>query len=617
MAAYLGNFVSRPGQIVALAAVAVVWLGLSAIGGVLAGRERFREADFLCGWAGVCILFILSGVFTPLRFTPLAIATGLAAIAAAAIAWRREGSLLPAGALRMVILVLPLLLLVSGMTASQWDEFSHWLASGNFLLHADHFPNAAHPQTGAVYPAYPYGWPLIAYFVGRIAGHLVEAAGPLVNVLLLLSFGLLVIRLIGHALGNDALPARPGWALCGLGAMAVTLANPTFVQKVVLTNYADTSCAVSLGFATVLAWFMLEAQAEGRLAEARRLAWQAGLALAVLVSLKQSTLAPAGLLVGAVGAVALRHPGIRLRDGMRLLIWLVLPPLVVYLAWRYYVATELSGREFVIRPLSEWAFGLLPAILRSMAVVALSKGLYFGIMVIATGFGVRGWFRMRTPFDRLAVLAGALFLGYNAFLLFAYVTAFSSEGAIHAVSFWRYHMHLGMVCVAFAAYGLAHLWKTRWIGRFDIRRLAWIPMVAVIAAPFIFASKLRFDREPPVPFFRSVAADLRGLVPKGASVVVVDPTGNGESQMIAHYEGYGRYTASRFVSAFTDPTTKNIAATIDRSPNSAFALVLSVTPAVRQVLGPQLAADTAYLLHREAGTGTWAVIHAWPEKEAR
>lgn len=272
MAGYLGNFLSHPGQAVVLLAVAALWLGLSAIGGPLAGRHRFPETDFMSGWAGACILFVLAGVFTPVPFTPLAIALAIAAVAAAAGNWRRDGTLLPPGALRVAVLVAPLLLLVSGMAVSQWDEFSHWLASGGFLLQADRFPDAAHPQTGASFPAYPYGWPLLAYFAGRLTGHLVEAAGPLLNVLLLLGFGLLVLRLIGRAVDDDGIPARPGWALCGLGAMAVTLANPTFVQKVVLTNYADTPSAVSLGFATVLAWFMIEEQAEGRLATARRLA---------------------------------------------------------------------------------------------------------------------------------------------------------------------------------------------------------------------------------------------------------------------------------------------------------------------------------------------------------
>jgi hypothetical protein len=163
---------------------------------------------------------------------------------------------------------------------------------------------------------------------------------------------------------------------------------------------------------------------------------------------------------------------------------------------------------------------------------------------------------------------------------------------------------------------LASLWRARYAGRFDIRRLAWIPIVLLIAAPFVFAGKLRFDRTPPVPFFRSVAAEVPGLTPKGASLVVVDPTGSGESGMIARYEANGWLAADRFISAFTDSTAKGIADAVAGHP-APFALVFSVTPAVREVLGTDLSADTTYLLRRGDDTGGWIVVHTWPKKAAR
>ncbi|MBL6946632.1 MAG: hypothetical protein ISR47_08335 [Rhodospirillales bacterium] len=610
MAGYSEYFISHMGQVSSLVSVGTVWFALSFVGGMISGRERFREGDFIFGWAAVCLLFTIGGVFTGLSFSVIAITCAGLAIVGCGVVWRRDGLPVSLAWGRILVLAAPLLLLVSGMVASQWDEFSHWLASARFLLATDGFPDAANPNTGGSFPAYPYAWPLISYLTGRIAGGLIENTGPLVNVLLLLSFGLLVMRVIAVGLGKTWNHERLGWSLCALAGLTATAFNPTFVQKVILTAYADTPSAVALGFATVLSWFMLEALAQGEDKSARRFSWQVGLALVLVVNLKQSTLVLFVMLIAAILAVALRDPKIRIRDFLRLLPGLLLPPLLIYAVWRYHVASELAGREFTIRPLSAWAFDILPQILWSMLYVALKKSLYFGIMVIATATGLMALFRFRNSFDRLAVLAGTLFGGYNAFLLFAYVAAFSQGEASRAASYWRYNMHLGAVCVAFAALGLAILWRKHLADRFDPARLKWVPIVLLIAAPFIFAHKLRFDTYPPVPHFRTVGAEVTNLLPAGSRLIVVDPQGTGESAIITRYEGGGSFKMTGFISAFTRATAENIAKSVAHGdPN--YALIHSVTPAVREVLGANLKSGQSTLLKRNGQAG-WSELKSWP-----
>lgn len=610
MARYAEYFISHTGQITVLLSVAVVWIAVSFIGGWLCGRDRFREGDFVFGWALVCMLLTIGGVFTDLSFSIIAAGCAALAVIGGGIIWRRDGALVTPAWGRILLLAAPLLILVSGVVASQWDEFSHWLSSARFLLATDGFPDAANPNTGGSFPAYPYAWPIVSYLTGRIGGGLLEASGPLVNVLLLLSFGLLAMRLVAIGLGKSWDHHRLGWSLCALAGLSAIAFNPTFVQKVVLTQYSDTSSAVALGFATVLAWFMLEAQVGGDGKAARRFSWQAGLALVLVVNLKQSTLVLFVVLAFAVVLVALRDPKIRIGEFARLVPGLVLPPLLIYAVWRYHVATELTGREFSIRPFSAWAFDILPQILHAMGYVALKKSLYFGIMVIAAVTGVMALVRMRSPFDRLAVLAGTLFGGYNAFLLFAYLAAFSGREALRAASYWRYNMHLGAVCVAFAAMGLAILWRKHLARRIDPARVKWLPIVLLLAAPFIFAHKLRFDTNPPVPHFRTVGAEVTGLLPKGSKLIVIDPTGTGESGVITRYEGGGKFDANTFISAFTRPTVENIGKTIGRvKPN--YVLVHSVTPAVREVLGVPLIAGRSTLLKGGASAG-WAEVKSWP-----
>ncbi|MFQ5763437.1 MAG: hypothetical protein ACE5GT_00770 [Rhodospirillales bacterium] len=609
MEGYLGYFFEHGGQVVSLGATVAVWLALAVLGAVVAGRHRYAEATPLYGWAVAGTVFTVAGVFTPVPFTYLAAGLGGLAVVAAAVARRRGDPVLTRGTIRITVLALPLIVLVSAMVGSQWDEFADWLISPRLMLQLDGLPDHASMYRGGSLSAYPYGWHLITYLVSRLAGRLVENAGALINVFLLLTFGLVVVRLVREALGRRADGGAPGWGLVALGALAATLLNPTFAQKIVLTSYADTATAVCVGFGGVLGWRLLEALAGSDPAEARRLAYQVGLVMLVLVNLKQATIVLVALIIGAVVLAGLRDPGVRTGDLLRSLPAMVLPALVLYAVWRYYVATELAGGELGIRPVGEWLVGLVPEILWQMVVVFSKKGAYFALILAAVVFAVRGLIRPGTPFDRLAVIIGAVIVGYNAFLLFAYVAAFSEMDARRTASLWRYNMHLGPLGVAFAAYGLARLWKTYGEARFDPARLRWLPIALILAAPFVFAQKLRFDRQPPVPYFRTVGADVAALVKPGDRLFVFDPKGTGESAMITRFELRDPAVFQGYHGAF-HPSTVERFRSIFGEYGFTHVLVHSWTPETLRVLGLDLAAGRSYLLRSEDGGG-WTVERSW------
>ncbi len=118
MDGYLGNFFEHGGQVVSFASAALVWLGFSALGAALVGRQRFQEATPLYGWALVSFSFTAIGVFTPVPFTALAMAFGILSIAAVVFVLHRGDDFLPPGAGKVVALTIPLLLLVSAMAGS-------------------------------------------------------------------------------------------------------------------------------------------------------------------------------------------------------------------------------------------------------------------------------------------------------------------------------------------------------------------------------------------------------------------------------------------------------------------------------------------------------------------
>lgn len=608
---YLTQFFNGAEQLGTILSVFIVWTAVSAIGLAVAGRNAISEAAFVSGWAVVVCVFTAVGVFVRFPFTAVAIAIAAGSGACAVVAWNRHGRILPTGYWKAVVLTVPLVLLVSAMVPSQWDEFSHWLPSQRFLLEADDFPRQSNPETGATFPAYPYGWPFLTYLASRIAGRFVENSGNLFNVLLLLAFGLLVIRVVRIALASpDPVKERnaPGWAMAALGVLAVTALNPSFVQKVVFTAYADIATAAAVGFGAVLGWLMLEAAAAGNQRQAQANAWQCGLALLVLVSLKQATFALFLSVAGGILLAGLREPAIRLADLARSMALVLAPPLAGYALWRYHVRTELAEKEMGLRPISEWLIELVPDILARMALVASKKGIFFAIAVIAVIAGIRGLTRCRGSFDRLAIVIGTAILGYEVFLFVTYIAVFGSYDALRAASFWRYNLHLGLLIVAFVAFAAARLWSRFVAGRIATGRVAWIPIVAILALPMAFPEKVRFDRDGLVPYYRMVALRLAPLLPSGARIVVFDPSGSGESAMVTRYY-IGRHAALVGYKALYDNLSiANLKGTIENTDANRV-LVHSVNDNVNAVLGINLDAGKSYLL--EPKNGRWVIVESW------
>ena len=614
MSGYLSYFFVGLHQVPALGAVLVLWAALSALGGLVAGRARMAEGDALYGWAAVSFVFTALGVLFSAPFTY--VAWGLLAAAGVAIVLRirREGGIFSGPAIRAALVAAPLFVIASALEPSQWDEFSHWLPASRFLFQTDGFPAAGNPVTGTqMLYAYPFGWPLLTYMASRIGGRFVENAGALLNLFLLLSFGLMAVRVALSGAEREDATGR-GWALAAVAALAGTLFNPTFSQKVVLTAYADTSTAVAVAFGAVLGWRALGAVAGGEAGPARRLAWQFGLVMIVLVGIKQVNLTLFVMLVLAVGLAGLRDPAVPWRRLARLVPAAIIPGLVAYGLWRYHVTTALADpvlfphAEATLMAFADWNVGLVPRILLQMLVVASKKGVYFAVMAVAIFFAARGLVRFRGPFDRLAIVVAGTFLGYNAFLLFVYVASFGAVDALRAVSYWRYTMHVGLLDGVFMAYVVGAMWRRFPALRRRAAGLGGLALVIAVGGPLAFPHKLRIDLEPPKPHFGAVAASLAGTLPADTPLFILDPLGTGESAVITRYR-LNRHAVPYF-SAFHGNSAEAMGQFAAQLGAGGRLLVHSVTPPARQALALELRDDVSYLLARER-TG-WRIERAWP-----
>ena len=622
MPAFLNFLVPSANQFFGLLAVLLIAFAFMAIGAVAGRRDHLQEAQMVSGWAVVITIFTIMGAAGFGAFTALAAVIAAVAILLACVAFRRHGRVGPAGWWRLLLLASPLLALAAAMIPTQWDELTTWLPNARFLVEHDSFPTNDLPASPSVFPAYPYGLPFVIFFASRLTGHLVENAAALFNLLLYLSFGLFLVRLAAaNAVPDSSSEGRAadirrvkiGWGLCALGGLLITALNPTYVSRLVFSSYADAPTSITVGFAGALTWMMLNALSKGDQTAARSHAWQAGLAMTAAIGLKQVNLVFLIALCASALWIAARDPDIGWRNLSRLAPYVITLPLIVYGAWRLHVGLHLSGGEFSFRNISEWYFALIPDITARMALIASKKGGYFGIMLIAVFLALRTFWRPRTAFERLTVLTATMFLAYNGFLLLTYVAAFGQVDALRAASYWRYNTHLGGVCLLFATYSVALLWRK--FVRWPVPRIvAALCFVAVVALPVAMAKKLRFDLDPGYGFARSTATDIARILSSRDRLMLVDTLEDGGYLVIMRYQLHGSAALAGHVNSWS-PSSPNYVRQIASANKTSHIWIYSPEPEVTAALDISLAPGNAYLLERDARG--WSVIKQWAHPKRR
>lgn len=602
-------FIPNISDLGALAAVLVVAAAFVGLGLAAGARAASGDALLMSGWGGFVLIATLFGVASP---QPLVWALyPLLGLGLVLLVWGlhgRGGEASVSG--RLLLIGLPLLAVVAAASASQWDEFAHWLVNQKYLVENGTFPRRGLPESTTIFAAYPYGLPLVGFVASRLGGHFVENAGALFNTLLIVVLGRAVIRAFCAGAGRS--DADVGWVGAALGVMAATVLNPTFVPKLVFTTYADWSTAVVVGVVVLTGGRLLE-QAEpltGRLDKAAGL--QMGLALAVLVSLKQPNVLLAFLLLLGFALAALTGAA-PLRMLIRIAPRVIGPPLIAYAAWRYHVLQHLPGREFSFMPLAEWLWADLGAILARMALIASKKGGYFGLMIVATGIATHAAGRALagrpvSALGRLAIFVGVPFLGYNAFLYLAYVGSFGAGEGQNAASYWRYNTQLGGAALIFAATSAGVL-HHRYASHLAIpKHVGTAVILVVLAAPVLLAPKIRFDLNPVTRYVRSIGSELAQRLSVGTRLAVFDPADNGKRALLLRYETARVAQVQRL--APNDPNSLDALRQSFAALQDAYLWVHVPTPTVAAALGVELAPGASYLL--QFGGRGWTMTGSWP-----
>jgi hypothetical protein len=359
-----------------------------------------------------------------------------------------------------------------------------------------------------------------------VAGRFLEAPGPVINALLLAGSGAFFAEAFAMALvRRGRLQAGEMPLLVIAGAVAITiLLNPGLDGAVVLSSYADCGTMAAVGALGLLGVEILARLSAPDAVDVEGLAWRFGCVGAMLVNLKQANPVLLGLVIAGLLLVALRVPALRTRRALLQLPRMLGPAIVLIALWRWYVMQQsLPKPDQAFRPFDAWNFGVLRQTFAGIAHQIADAPLFHSMMWLVTAAGVAFFFSLPRKGGEarwLAVVCATVWLGYNVFLLIIYLGVMSVSDAQIAADYWRYTPHVALLGLYPPVLALGAARWPAWLGL----RNAAAGLAAVVLA--LCAMPLRGDLNNPPGrawqrFLREAAADMRGLIPNGAKLLIV------------------------------------------------------------------------------------------------
>lgn len=538
MTAALFSLLPEPNQWIGLGATLLTLVMLAGLGHVRPILNDLPGASILAGWAFLTGILTLVGVLIPSSFST--VFWILATISLGILVVRmRQNTLGIRSLVPYFVLGAPLLLIITGKFPSEVDSFTHWLPNGLYIVEQDGFLRPDGPPTRSAYPGFPYNVTFLFFAASRFAGGFVENAVILFNVIWLILFAAVIGWLLRR---SQAIPAGHDWKLAAFALLCATLLNPVFVRRIWLTSYPDMATSIIVLFAGLAGWLWIEALVKREQTELTK-ALTFAIFLALLVNIKQANLVLVVALVVSTGIVAIRDCNVPFVLYSKRLILVIGLPLLFYFCWRYYLVEVMPLRENKIQPFADWPLDRIGDLFSKMGVVVYRKPLYFALAFGFVVLSFRHWIhRPKSEFNRLAIIVGTSFIGYNMFLLLIFIAHFGG----HPQSYWRFNTHLGYLIVAATIFGLGVAYRShcdRLSERilFVLNRGAILLVITIPILQLSLANYWRYDLEIPKPFMREVGRDLAQILPRTAKVVAIVPSDQGNfTSILRYYASQGR-----------------------------------------------------------------------------
>jgi hypothetical protein len=491
----------------------------AAVGG---GRSRWPGADMLVGFG------LLTAALTVLAVTtriPLSwLMAGLGILSVIALLMRRQ---FPGGSSTWIALILvsPIFVSAAGHDPAMWDDFWNWLPSAAYEYRHNSLPWPDLPASLSIFPGYPQGMPLMISAASFVGGRFLEAAGPIINALLLAGSSALFAEALAAALvrGGRLQAAEMPPILVAVAVAITTLLNPGLDGGVVLSSYADCGTMVAVGALGLLGVEILVRLSATDAEDVEGLAWRFGFIGAMLVNLKQANPVLLALVTAGLILVALRVPALRTWRALMQLPRMLGPAIVFVALWRWYVVQSVPHSEQTFRSFDTWNFDVLRQILAAIGHLIAEAPLFHSMMWAVTAVGIASFFQLPRKASEarwLAVVCATVWIGYNAFLMIIYLGVMTISDANMAADYWRYTPHVALLGLYVPVMALA---IARWPAWINLRS-AFATLAAVSLA--FCAMPLRSDlNDPPgrawLGFLRDAAVDMRNLIPAGSKLLIV------------------------------------------------------------------------------------------------
>jgi hypothetical protein len=594
---------------IATCVVAVCCIGL----GVWTGARRVETA-LIAGWGMACFVTVVAGTLTGIGLSWVMLglaAAAVAGLARLAITMRHGTSLLETSlAGKVALLALPLAACIEGIETIGWDDFSHWLPNLSYVCEHNHYPTLAQPALSD-HAGYPYGLALPGFAVFLMLGRVPDDAAIYWNVIVMLAAAASIARILAERLAADWLQRDiTGWSCAAIGLLSGGLASPAFVPKIFFSNMADaaTGAVVAVLGSMIFEWIAAHGKHRDRIA----IAFAAG--CVVLVDLRQANAALFGLLIVGCLVMRWRHDDQAWPRALPALAIAAIPAILVYWLWGRYVIIQIPGGQLPILPFSEWRWASFPEALHNMLRVMVAKtGLFTLILLVFVRAALS--FRQRDdlgpPARGTLIVSAIVCVGMIFFLAFTYLSVgFLPSESAAAASFWRYMGEVGPLAAVGAAACIPLAW-VRWVRRVP----AMVALVSVTSLlPLVTVKFYRADLTSPVAALRSEGSALKAAMPRTASLLLVDLTGNGFAPLVVTYElmisgnEFGlparRVTQVSRAEGISAATAANIDFT---GPD--YIWLAEGAPEMVRIFGVKLSAGCSYLLKRESTT--YSVVTSW------
>jgi hypothetical protein len=277
----------------------------------------------------------------------------------------------------------------------------------------------------------------------------------------------------------------------------------------------------------------------------------------------------------------------------------------------------LSRGEFPLAGPAHWHLHLIDETVLAIAGRMVEHpGSYLLLAVVAVS-GLRALRSSADGPDRLALIAGLVWLGHALFLVCAYLTVFEPWEAETAAEFWRYSTQTGLLGMAAAAALLVRAAKRLPVlPRWQVFGIG-VLLTALLAEPDTrrILPQVRAD----LPILEMIGRELAETLPEGARIAVLRPRADALAFFMVRYRLWRPGRDDRDLRAVRETHEPPVDPDNDLAwlrnsladHNVSHILVEAPTSAYADALGITESADGLFLL--EKGWEQWSIAKRWPE----